>query len=135
MRVRTPRLTIGQQMGAMQHHFPHFAYGRPNNVPTWRGTLQPTETSPEYLVKVTYRQPKAPNVWILSPALRSDAPHRYSDGSLCLYYPRDQSWRPDMFIAKTIVPWAALWLAFYELWLRTGEWHGPQAPHGKVKRR
>jgi hypothetical protein len=29
-----------------------------------------------------------------------------------------------MYIADTIVPWAALWLVFYEYWLATGLWLG-----------
>ena len=133
MRIRPKQLTIGQQMAAMQHYFPHFTYKRRKHGRTWRGTLQPTETSPEYLVEVTYRPPKSPPVRVLSPPLQPNAPHRYPDGSLCVYYPRDWSWSPAKFIAYTIVPWTALWLTFYELWLQTGEWHGPEAPHGKIK--
>lgn len=133
MRVRTPRLTIGQQMAAMRRHFPYFTYRREKNVPTWCGTLQPTETSPAYVVKVSYRQPKTPKANVLSPPLQADTPHRYPDGSLCLYYPRDRSWSPARLIAETIVPWTALWLRFYELWLGTGQWYGPEAPHSKTK--
>lgn len=132
--VRTPKITIGPQIGAMQRCFPHFAYHRVKNIPTWSGALQPFATSPVYKIAVSYRYPKSPRVHVLLPLLRSDAPHRYLDGSLCLYYPRDQSWAPSMLIAETIVPWAALWLAFYELWLQTGQWYGPEAPHHGPKR-
>lgn len=133
-RLGRQRLAIGQQMAAMRSRFSQFTYKRHDNVPTWLGTLQPTETSPKYCVEITYRLPKAPEVRVLSPTLHPDAPHRYPDGSLCLYYPRDCSWTPAKFIADTIVPWTALWLAFYDLWLRAGEWYGPEAPHGKKKR-
>ena len=132
--VQTPKVTIGPQIGAMQRHFPHFTRRRVNNVPTWHGTLQPFAASPVYTIVVSYRYPKAPRVRVSTPSLRSDAPHRYPDGSLCLYYPRDESWTPNMFISETIVPWAALWLAFYELWLQTGQWYGPEAPHRGPKR-
>jgi len=135
MRIRSPRLTIAQQARQIDRLFPHFTYCRAKNIPTWRGTLQPTDSSPAYVVKVSYRQPKSPKVWVLSPKLRPDAPHRYPDGSLCLYYPRDLSWTPNAFIAETIIPWTALWLACYELWLCTGEWYGPEAPHGSGKKR
>lgn len=36
-------------------------------------------------------------------------------------------------IAETIVPWTALWLLYYELWLETDEWLGPEAPHQAKK--
>ncbi|MBP8931241.1 MAG: hypothetical protein KBG46_08165 [Paracoccus sp.] len=35
-----------------------------------------------------------------------------------------KEWNPSMSIAKTTVPWAARWLACYELWEATGRWHG-----------
>jgi hypothetical protein len=133
--LRIPQIAIGPQIGAMARHFPIFTYRRANDIPTWRGTLQPTRTSPVYVVEIRYRQPKPPEVHVLSPSLKDDAPHRYSDGSLCLYYPRDRSWTSNMLIAQTIVPWTAIWLAFYELWLRTGEWHGEEAPHHRPKHR
>lgn len=129
------QLTIGQQLWAMRAHFPNFDYQRTGNKPTWNGTLQPFPTSPPYGVRITYSMPTAPSVSIVFPELRADAPHLYPDGSLCLYYPLDFSWTPDKLIACTIVPWTALWLAFYELWLETGQWHGPEAPHEGRKHR
>jgi hypothetical protein len=32
-----------------------------------------------------------------------------------------------MLIATTILPWTALWLYYYELWLDTGKWLGPSS--------
>ncbi len=29
-----------------------------------------------------------------------------------------------MTLADTILPWASLWLFYYEVWLATGEWVG-----------
>jgi hypothetical protein len=29
-----------------------------------------------------------------------------------------------MLLDRTIVPWAVLWLYFFEEWLRSGEWLG-----------
>ena len=46
----------------------------------------------------------------------------YSDGTLCLHKSGD--WTQYMFIADSTVPWAAEWLANYEIWLATGDWHG-----------
>jgi hypothetical protein len=132
-RFRTPALTLGQQMLAMQQFFPSFHYSRKNNIPTWKGTLQPTDASPVYTVKISYRFDnqfsKSPRVWVVSPKIRSDAKHRYRDQSLCLYYPKDQSWTPYKFISETIVPWTSLWLLFYEIWLDTDHWYGPEVAH------
>ena len=57
---------------------------------------------------------------------------------ICLHYGPFREWDSTMFLALKIVPWAAEWLLFYELWVITGEWlgegveHSPQAPFTKV---
>jgi hypothetical protein len=136
-RFRAPALTLGQQILAMRQFFPNFHYSRENNIPTWKGTLQPRDTSPVYTVKVAYRFDnqfsKSPQVWVLSPKIHPDAKHRYRDQSLCLYYPKDYSWTPYMLISQTIVPWTALWLLFYEIWLDTNHWYGPEVTHNGLK--
>jgi len=134
---RSPALSLGQQILKMKRDFPDFHYTRHNNLPTWHGYLQPTSSSPNYRVKIIYQydnySSKAPRVWILTPDIRNSAPHRYSDLSLCLYYPPDRSWTPFIFISETIVPWTSMWLAFYELWLETDRWYGPEAYHNGQK--
>jgi len=132
-RFSTPALTLGQQIFAIQQIFPHFQYSRENNIPTWKGDLQPRESSPIYRVKISYRFDnrfsKSPKVWVLSPQIHPKAKHRYLDQSLCLYYPPDHSWTPHKFISTTIVPWISLWLLFYEIWLDTDHWYGPEVTH------
>lgn len=126
-------LTIGQQVSRMREDFPQLVYRREDNVPTWRGPLQPTPTSSVYEIRMVYnsagkyREP--PSVWVESPRIQPSAPHLYRNGALCLHFPEDRSWNPRNDISKTIVLWAALWLAFYEVWLSTGQWYGPEAPH------
>lgn len=128
---KSAALSIGHQVAKMQRDFPAFHYQRDGGIPTWTGTFQPFETSPHYQIRVIYSVPKPPRVWVVSPSLLQNAPHRFpQDGSLCLYFPKDRSWTADDYLSETIVPWAALWLAFYELWLITDEWYGPEAPHG-----
>lgn len=131
-------IPIGYQVFRMKVAFATFKYGRrhlyQHSTPTWIGTLQPTETSPLYQVRITYSPPKPPKVIIIDPPPRTDAPHRYADGSLCLYFPKDGSWTPYHFIADTIVPWTALWLYCYQLWCDTGKWFGPEAPHPRRKK-
>jgi len=122
-----PRLNVAM----MQSLFPGFVcdFNRKDQVLSWRGELQPTDESPVYHVRITYKMGGTPYVKVISPEIRPGAPHLYSGGRLCLYDPKDRSWHPGLFIAKTIVPWTAEWLFFYELWLETGTWWGPSAPH------
>lgn len=124
---------IGLQLLWMQELFPDFVYHRIGRI--WLGYLRPTDLSPSYRVRLECRLPKAPIVRILEPSLALEAPHRYGDGSLCLYRPSDRSWDETRIIAKTIVPWTAEWLWLYECWQDTGEWYGDEAPHCGPKRR
>lgn len=137
MRFRTPALSLGLQLQKMGQYFPNFRYYRERNIPTWRGTLKPLEFSPEYEIKISYhfdnQFSKRPQVWVVSPILVENAPHTYPDKSLCLYYPQDGTWTPHKFISTTVIPLTALWLGFYDIWLRTGIWYGPEAPHGDKK--
>ena len=61
-----------------------------------------------------------------------ESPHRYADGSLCLYYPLDleqRRWTPDKGL-RSLVSLAADHV-FFEDWHRqTGAWIAPEAPHG-----
>ena len=53
----------------------------------------------------------------------------YANGTLCLYKPTDDPWKPSDNIHEKIIPWTAEWLVFYELYLMCGKWLGPEAPH------
>jgi hypothetical protein len=127
-------LTLQLQIARMRQLFPQFAYCA-GKRPAWYGGLRPDDGSPEYQVTLEYGPGKAPKVWVLSPEIDKAAPHLYGDHSLCLYYPRHGEWHPSMFLAETIVPWAAEWLYFYEAWQvdPDGRWLGPEAPHGAKK--
>jgi hypothetical protein len=120
----------------MRQLFPQFVYKAGKNA-AWYGTLRPDDNSPEYRMKLEYRSGKSPKVWVLSPEIHDKAPHRYRDRSLCLYYPRHEEWHSGLFLADTIVPWAAEWLFYYEVWLEDpkGRWFGPEAPHVGKKQR
>lgn len=138
--MRLPKrkaLSIGMQVGRMAADFPSFRYRRQGSLLTWRGELQPLYSSPIYQVLVEYKfnggQSKHPKVFVLDPRLRSDVPHTYSPGHICLYYPPDGTWNPYLYISRTVVPLAAEWLAFYEIWKATGTWYGPEKDHGSSK--
>lgn len=61
--------------------------------------------------------------------------HMYGDGTLCLYKPKDDPWKPSDNIHEKIIPWTAEWLVFYELYLMCGKWLGPEAEHGTAEKR
>lgn len=124
---------VYREVALMRARFPTFRYRLTHNVLTWHGTLQPALTSPCYHVRLTYARGDQPQVWVLSPSLHPNAPHRYADKSLCLYDPKEESWSVSSGIANTIVPWTAEWLFCYELWRTTGVWWGPEAPHVPAK--
>jgi hypothetical protein len=99
----------------------------------WSGALQPTPDSPHYSLRVIHEPNRVPRVRIATPKIRQDAPHRYDeDRSLCLFWPREWRWTPRESLADTIIPWAAFWLYYYELWCTTYEWLGPSSPHGNA---
>ena len=128
------RFTIGEQIGLMRHYFPQFKYCGKRNHLRWIGILQPRDTSPAYHIRINYHVGHtAPKVFVLEPEIVDAAPHRYSDNSLCLYYPKDGSWSPYKLVVKTIVPWTVKWLTFYEIWLITDKWFGREAPHNPNK--
>jgi hypothetical protein len=111
----------------IQHRFPTFAWRYHHGMALWHGTLQPRLTSPTYHIDIHYRLTSVPKVCVVSPPLAPQAPHLYSDGTLCLYWPVEWQWRSDTLIAETIIPWTAAWLYYYELWLDTGTWLGPSS--------
>lgn len=115
----------------MKRAFPQFRWRvtRRGGV-EWLGDLQPTLESPWYRLRVLHEPGRVPRVWVVSPQVRANAPHRYpSDKSLCLYWQKEWDWTPHESLAETMIPWAAFWLYFYEIWLATGEWLGPSSPH------
>lgn len=119
-----------RQRASMKATFPQFGWRvtRSHGL-EWNGPLQPTDESPVYHVRVVHNPNRSPKAFVVRPAIAKGAPHRYGDGSLCLYWPVEWQWKPSELLAETIIPWTALWLYYYELWLVTREWLGPSSPH------
>jgi hypothetical protein len=120
-------LTFGQQIGRMAGLHSGFHGVLTRNVVSWTGELQPSAMSENYLVRIEYKLRKRPKIWVLKPELRRQRsgqkiPHTFRDGSVCLHLHED--WTPAMSISDTIIPWLALWLYHYEVWLATGDWLG-----------
>lgn len=87
---------------------------------------------------------KMPDLIVLEPDLYSLAggrapPHIYRhDGpgaKLCLWWPKQREWMPQMQLSETYIPWASEWLWYFEDWLATDEWAGGgEHPAPKRKR-
>lgn len=93
------------------------------------GDITPNPLAETYRIRIEYPQTGMPRVWVKDPALVLRAPwrkipHMYDQERICLFRPGHGEWARDMLIADTIVPWAAEWLHYYELWHLTGEWLG-----------
>jgi hypothetical protein len=78
-----------------------------------------------------YKQGDIPQVYLIEPDIRSLAggrplPHVYCENPvrLCLYLPGGNEWLSSMKISDTLIPWAILWLWYFEDWLISNEWKG-----------
>jgi len=136
--VKERNLTLGQQMLRMSARWPGFKHVMKPSMIVWTGRVQPTEMSCSYLIRIAYGLGLPPNVSVIDPPLRrrgtEKIPHIFPGNFLCLYQPRYQEWLGSMFLADTIVPWAVLWLYYYEVWHATGEWYGA-GEHPQVRTR
>lgn len=128
-------VTAVTQWGALRRQFPDGIGQVKRNRLRWDMQVQPTPLSDVYDIRLHYSLERVPKVFVRSPDLVQPAddpiPHRYGDGSLCLYLPGTGEWGRGMQLAETIIPWVSEWLYFYEIWLGTGEWCG--GGHGSPK--
>lgn len=151
-RSRTDKLRYGvmrgevsiplfQQLIKVESTYPGFTRSWDANEVTWTGTVTPTPISETYTVKIEYSLEEAPRIWVIDPPLQNGPkgecpPHLYPEGCLCLYLPKAGEFDRSRQIAHTIIPWTALWLYYYEIWLATGEWRGGgKHPNGQSLRR
>ena len=118
-------LSVAQQAFALRSRFPEGRGILKCGRLAWTMDLKPTPLSRTYRIEIVYDGRGQPRVRVLDELPTRDSaalPHTYVGDSLCLHEPDD--WTPAMSIADTILPWTSEWLAYYELWLATGEWHG-----------
>lgn len=98
---------------------------------TWRYSACPSPLSRDYRVRIEFRQGGRPEIFVDAPDLQALAegrriPHLYQQhpARLCLYLPRRYEWESWMRLDETVVPWAALWLFYFEEWLVSDDWKG-----------
>ena len=118
----------------VEQYFPCFRCALRKNVLKCVGTITPSVHCNTYEIGIRYRNKGIPEVRIRRPEILRRV-HMYSNGTLCLYDYRKQPWSTHDNIHEKIIPWTAEWLVFYELFLITGRWLGPEAPHGDGEKR
>lgn len=126
------REDFNRQIAAMKSRFPEFKHNLRSGKLSFTGDLVILPELPIYNVTITYNGSKIPTVIVNSPKLVDNPPHTYQDNSLCLFHRQNYDWDKDFLIAKNIVDWTASWAFFYEYWLQTGTWAGPEVPHGNI---
>lgn len=100
--------------------------------------IKPTEESIRYKLRIIARvNSTIVKIFPVEPYIGREVngksvPHMYPDGSLCLFYPDYGEWDYSDSWAETLIPWASLWLYYFEIWMQTGEWLGGGI-HGKKK--
>jgi len=134
------RFTPAQQWAHIKGAYPSACGSLNRGIMDCRLWLQPTPISCDYLARIVYKQGDLPRVWIEEPNFNIIAsgkiiPHLYDRKKvqLCLYHPKYNPWSSEKSISKTIIPWASLWLFFFEDWLISGEWRGG-GEHSTLKR-
>ncbi len=127
-----PELTLSQQLVNLRSN-PLTAGdgGIAGGVLVWHFKTSPSPISRVYDIRLSYADGRTPETYVDEPDLTLLAngeriPHLYSElpARLCLYLPEAYEWRSSMLLDRTIVPWAILWLWYFEDWLATGEWRG-----------
>lgn len=100
----------------------------------YRFRLAPSEFGRVYECELRLTpDPRPPEMFVLNPdlmALADEAslPHIYPskglDTKLCLWWPKQREWLPQMKLAETYIAWTSEWLWHFEDWLATGVWAG-----------
>ncbi|EFO2464530.1 hypothetical protein DQ158_08335 [Escherichia coli] len=138
-----PALSLGVQFYSLKNRFREGS-GRitnRNRTLVWQSEISPGPFCRKYKILLRYTKGYAPECIVLSPDLDELAggkkiPHTYGYDSvtghrkLCLFLPKSKTldglseWRPQLKLSDTIIPWASLWLLYFEEWLFSGEWKG-----------
>ncbi|MBE9392241.1 hypothetical protein [Elizabethkingia anophelis] len=113
----------------MKSKYPQFKHKIEGASIIFTGDLQVKPEFPKYTVSIVYRNSSPPIIKIINPTLVENPPHVYSEKKLCLYHPKNFKWKKEKLIANEIIEWTSAWIYFYEVWLETGKWYGPEAPH------
>lgn len=134
MRYDHPReLTSAQQYVRLRANLncPGSGTLKPHRL-SWAFVVRPTPLSRDYSLRIDYELGRRPEIFVDAPNLIELAdgrriPHLYvrtHPVSLCLYMRQKGDWDPSKPIDTHVVPWAVLWLFYFEHWLATDAWEG-----------
>lgn len=130
--MKRRNLTISQQFFALRTSPLCVGAGKLHRERlVWCFDARPSSFGRSYGARIELAQSGPPKVYVISPDLHNLAegrrlPHVYSDDPprLCLYLPGAFEWNRSHRLDLTVVPWAALWLFYFEEWLWSGDWKG-----------
>ena len=126
------------QIAAIKKAFPGTKGTYRNNKVCLSLKLKPTPQSIEYTIKLNAKKgSEQVNIFVVNPKISLTehgklVPHLYSNGALCLYYPKYKELKCKDYWSETLIPWTCLWLFYYEIWKETGEWLGGGIHRKKV---
>ncbi len=120
---------LAQQACKIKIDFPEGKFKiQQGNFLIWEGWVTPTPDSCKYCLCINYRLGGNPYIWVVEPPFYKEKekifPHVFLGNRLCLYLPSEWRWSSSEWISETIIPWACLWLYYYEIHKITGEWKG-----------
>jgi hypothetical protein len=129
-----PAHLLRLEMALLKKHYGFLTAKLTGGVLYVYGYFKPTEHSPTYYYKLIYDPKKEPRVYATDPQIAyNEDIHMYSDDlRLCLYYPRDYSWRESSHLFDTIIPWTHKWFLYYEIYLISGKWEYQFVEHRKL---
>jgi len=96
----------------------------------WTYQSQSSPLGRTYTVEIQFQAGSSPDIFVREPDIQllagdRDLPHVYhAPLRLCLYRPEKQQWHSKLRIDRTIIPWTALWLYYFEEWLESNDWKG-----------
>jgi hypothetical protein len=126
-----PGKHLALQCEHMRKHFPCFTCSLRHGLLECFGEITPSEECDTYRIRIRLPRGGTPKVRVLNPKIQPGAKiHTYANGDLCLFDHREQPWMEGDNLHEKIVPWTSEWLVYYELYQLTGQWLGPEAPHG-----
>jgi hypothetical protein len=123
--------------GEVRHAYPSIHSSRTGKGKTGAIVYTLTVTVPEFeqrrVIRIKLANRRRPRLLLLTANGPTASPHRYADGHLCMWYPRDPPelvWGPEDGLVA-LVQCARVHLFREAYWRRYRVWPGPEAPHGE----
>ena len=117
--------------GRAQGNMPGLRSSRRRHGRGWRYALSvdpPGCSTTRVHIDFVLPRPHWPRVTVDGP---TESPHRYQDGTLCMWYPQDPKERRWTFSDGLLhlIGLIQVHLIREHLWRETGDWPGDEAPH------